>query len=746
MNIRNIFQINDWDFRSFVVLVLTFQLMFDLTIVFNIDIIREIIGFLYLTFIPGVLILRILQFHEIGSIKTVLFSVGLSISTTYILGLILNTFLPIFRINDPISFQTLFLSLNISMIILTVISYFIDRGFSKPNSLDFEIFSPNLLLTLLIPFLSVIGCYIVLIYQNNISIIISLVLMIVLILLFVFNKIKSNLYPLVLFSISISLLFIFSLVSPNLFGSDIMFEKFTSDLVIINQYWNFNIDVITNSVISSSIFPAIYSILLGIDTSLVFKFIFPCIFALVPIALYSFYKKVTTENIAFISVIFIIGFNGFFLTSLYLPRQQIASFFFALLLLLFFESYEMKKSILIIIFLFSLIMSHYSLSYIFIFYLLLFLVFSYFLKTKNKIKSIKIENITITLLFFSLVLAVSWYLYMSKGEAFMAILKIGNHVYGSFFTELISPEARGVEISKFIGGSLISPLHELARDLYRITVLFIIVGFIGSIIKSLRLNFKLLNFLKSPMTVKKPYLILSLISIMILIATVVFPRFITGFNMDRMYFISLFILSPFCIIGGMTIIKWIDGILCIIKMKIATKEFSLNINPLKLITIFIIIPYFLFNVGFIYEVTDDPYPTSIALSFEKMKNSNDTNLKSSFYSQYTSLKDVSIANWILKNRNIKKIIYADENEVNILVGYGIVSEKNYFKKPFDQVYPLKSNLNIQKGSYIVLGTYNIEGNLIIGWLDGISNLSDINSLLKSKNKIYSNGGSEVWIS
>ena len=47
----------------------------------NIPFLRDVLGFIYLTFIPGVIILRILKLHEIGSIESFLYSVGLSLAT-----------------------------------------------------------------------------------------------------------------------------------------------------------------------------------------------------------------------------------------------------------------------------------------------------------------------------------------------------------------------------------------------------------------------------------------------------------------------------------------------------------------------------------------------------------------------------------------------------------------------------------------------------------------------------------------
>ena len=72
---------NDWGIRKFLKVVLAIHLAFcgaiGLDIVgLQIPILRQLIGFIYLTFIPGVIILRILKLHKLGSIETLLYSVG----------------------------------------------------------------------------------------------------------------------------------------------------------------------------------------------------------------------------------------------------------------------------------------------------------------------------------------------------------------------------------------------------------------------------------------------------------------------------------------------------------------------------------------------------------------------------------------------------------------------------------------------------------------------------------------------
>ena len=101
MQINNPLQINDWEIKKFLEVTIAIQLAMWSVIGLNvigshISIIRPLIGFIYLTFIPGIIILRILKLHKLGNIETLLYTVGLSIATLMFTGLFMNTVYPFF--------------------------------------------------------------------------------------------------------------------------------------------------------------------------------------------------------------------------------------------------------------------------------------------------------------------------------------------------------------------------------------------------------------------------------------------------------------------------------------------------------------------------------------------------------------------------------------------------------------------------------------------------------------------------
>ncbi|OYT53597.1 MAG: hypothetical protein B6U72_05205, partial [Candidatus Altiarchaeales archaeon ex4484_2] len=103
MQINNPLQINDWEIKKFFKIVLVIQLMMwgaiglD-AIGLQIPIIRQFIGFIYLAFIPGIILLRILRLHKLGNIETIVYAVGLSLATLMFTGFFMNMIYPFFGI------------------------------------------------------------------------------------------------------------------------------------------------------------------------------------------------------------------------------------------------------------------------------------------------------------------------------------------------------------------------------------------------------------------------------------------------------------------------------------------------------------------------------------------------------------------------------------------------------------------------------------------------------------------------
>ena len=280
------------------------------TVGLKIPIIRQLIGFIYLTFIPGILILRILKLHNLGNIETILYTVGLSIATLMFTGFFINMVYPFLGISKPLLIAPVIITISAIVLVLCVISYVRDDGFSDPNIINVEdVLSPPALFLRLIPFLSVFGTYLVNFYNSNVLLMFLIIVIALIVGFGALNRfIPIKLYPLVVVIIAISLLYHRTLISAYLTGTDIHVEYYFYEITKLNCYWNPTIAHTYSSMLSVTILPVIYSCILNMNGVGIFKILYPFIFALVPLGLYHVYKNQTNEKIAFLSKIGISAF------------------------------------------------------------------------------------------------------------------------------------------------------------------------------------------------------------------------------------------------------------------------------------------------------------------------------------------------------------------------------------------------------------------------------------------------------
>ena len=747
MQINNPFQMNDWEIRKFLKVILAIQLatwgVIGLDALgLQIPILRQFIGFIYLTFIPGIIILRVLKLHKLGNVETLLYTVGLSIVTLMFTGLFMNTIYPLFGVSGPISITPLIITISIIVLVLCILSYVRDKDFSDPNYIDIkDVFSPPALFLCLIPFLSIFGTYLVNFHHSNILLLFLIIIIALIVLLIGFDKfIPKNLYPVAVFVIAISILFHRWLISMYLTGWDVNVEYHLSNLVKMNGIWDSTMYGTCNAMLSVVMLPTIYSIISNMDLTWVFKVIDPLLFSLVPLGLYRIFQKQADDKIAFLSCFFFMSFLGFY--SISPGRQWIAELFLVLLITAMIDKdmNKIKQSFLFIVFGVSLVVSHYGTSYIYMFCLIsawLILasmnrpamqrlgddIHSKFSRTREKLAlvgnpiSLKIEDITIhsTFVLLFITFALSWYMYVSSSSAFDTIVHIGDHIASSIYTDFLNPEAvEGLQM--MLAKPQPGLLHEVNRVINYLNQIFIIIGGIVLLLKYRELKFE------------RDYVAFSMINLAILFACISLPFFASSLNMDRVYHITLIFLAPFCVIGGITVLRLLSRI-----VKVSWTNKSLR-TSLKVLSVYFVI-FMLYQTGFVYEVMEG-HSGSISLSQGWIKEYGDTRDKAILYAAYYPDQDIFGVKWISKNRNNESQIHADEWHRDLVFwSYGMMPDE----------YVLTNTTKVKESSYIYLGYPNVRYGFMYGsdWLQ-YWNITDISPLLDECGRIYSNGGAQVY--
>ena len=129
-------------------------------------------------------------------------------------GLLLDEFYILFSISDPFSLTPIMLIINTCILLGGILVYLRDRS-AKHSEITIPGLHPSVLVLLTIPILTVAGAMLVNVYENNLIMLFMIITIPSLFALGVMSKklVPSDLYPLALLMIAISLLIHYSLIS-----------------------------------------------------------------------------------------------------------------------------------------------------------------------------------------------------------------------------------------------------------------------------------------------------------------------------------------------------------------------------------------------------------------------------------------------------------------------------------------------------------------------------------------------------
>jgi len=689
--------------------------------------IRHVIGFLYLCLVPGFLILRILRLHA-NIIETFLYSIGLSLSFIMFCGVLINFLYPLLGVSRPISEISVIVSFVTITLALSILSYLRGEENSITLSINLrEVFSPSIISLLVLLLLVIIGTYLTNFYNFNTLLLLSLLGISTLFALAAFHKMREEVNPIIVWVIAVSLLLHTSLASPYIIDYDLHGEYYLANLVLMKGFWDATIPNNINAMLSIVMIAPTLSVVCDAHLEVIFKLFYPLIFSLVPVGLYYSFRNTFNDAIALFSCFFFVSITPFFTEMLGLARQQIASFFLVLIVLLMVNKYitRTKRTLLLTIFLFSLAMSHYGLTYIVMFSLPL--VFLLSLRMKNQMHRTTYETVLATPVTISLftVYAITWYTNFSSSSTFNTIVRLGHHIMNSL-NELFSPSAVG-------GLEYLTMKFPLAQQISRLLYLaynsFITIGIIN-----------LLHRRK----LDDEYKIFSVISLGWCLASIIVPYIAHGrasIGLTRLYITMLFFLAPYCISGAMTIFSYFFT--KIESLKKISKKVIENIS-LKTFAVSLTI-FLLLNSGFISEIITRDFRTNPAISRKSIIENGSVSEKNTFYGLYPMEQDVFSARWLSQNKREDSTIYADVRATyNVLTSYGMMGTPEL--NPNLRV--LRNGTQVIGNAYIYMRYFNNVCRAISGGLapDLWWNFTEVFSLDPDImwNKIYSNGGSVIY--
>jgi uncharacterized membrane protein len=244
------------------------------------------------------------------------------------------------------------------------------------------------------------------------------------------------------------------------------------------------------------------------------------------------------------------------------------------------------------------------------------------------------------------------------------------------------------------------------------TILFIAIGIFNTLLHFRRtINVYSLFEIEAPRYLEHKldleYYVLSLVCTIILALSLALPFVFVGYDMNRIYFQMMTILSPFFIIGGIVITRLFHS------------------QKYYLVIILALIPYFLCNTGMTYQV----FGVSQSISLNSKGQEYDT--------VYVHEQESISAKWLKTNISYISKISSDRYGTNRLLSQANITSAIYAKSLFE-------NNQMLANSYFYLGyTGTIENKLLdnnYNW----HNISKYQYEFSNLDLIYSNNGSQIW--
>lgn len=694
-------------YKSWLIFVVVLCLT-DISVILDIPFFRQAFGFIFLTIIPGVLLVGIFDLNETENIEKLLLAVGLSLSFVLIFGFFLNNLLLALGYKAPLSTIFVLMPFNIVYVLLATISYVTNNGslisLSKPSLLISE--KLLLIVPIFFPTLSIFGMD-VMNKTNNNSILISLILLISFYIIFlcIFHKLLTNkICPIIIFLMSISLIVLLSLRSNHIIGNDSHFEYYFFRTTLDNLSWGILGDSTLNSCLSISLLPTIYQSILNVDPEYLYKILYSLIYSISPVIIYIISKKYVEVSHAFLASIFFMSQLLFIHTGAN-ARTTIAILFFALSMLVLFsdEIALFKRKFIFIVFMISCLVSHYSTTYIFFFIVLLTYLGTSAISCKYS--SSKNINFSTVVLFFCLIFF--WYSLSTEIPFEKSVHFFENTLVS--LKNIFIEEARSSSVENLFGVNL--KKKGIASNINFIfnwaAILLLGAGILTSIIKYKETVALETYSNKTPLLETKihvEYFVIAILCTGILFLTITIPYLTKDYELSRIYGITTVILSLFFVIGGIVVSK------------------ILNMNA-HLLILLILIPNFFATTDITY--TTFGKPQSIILSSEG--NQYDT--------LYIHDEETFASRWLKENIPSKSLtIYSDNFGRSILASQGLLDLRT-------EVFEIQKNQRVY--GYIYLRSQSVIHNQLYP-RNGTENMYNDLILSPRKKKIYDNAKSEIY--
>lgn len=372
------------------------------------------------------------------------------------------------------------------------------------------------------------------------------------------NKLNKY-YPLFIYLVGLLAIWQTTSMGKGLVGSDIWNEfYFVRQSVLYG--WDHTIQSLSNASLINPLSIILVNYL-QIDIFILFKYVYPAIFALVPVILYLSFKKQMQESKAFIASLFFVVIPTYSLEIAGIAKSQIAEVFLALFVLILVSDLKIViKSCFLFVIAVLCIMFHYTVGIILLGYFLGIIAFGAMGKLV-RIKNFDTKwHLGISLIPV-IIFAVAYFNFAGDGILLTTVKTIATWSQSN-----VLPASPAVIVNQVIPSTNQTVVQEIPQKFYLfnqpsmvragIGLDFIDASVLGKVFRILQYLTELLIVLGAIWIIFKSKsfrseFVAGIVSALALLALCVFfPNFAAIANMTRFYHLSLFFLAP-CLVFGL---------------------------------------------------------------------------------------------------------------------------------------------------------------------------------------------------
>jgi len=738
-----------------------FALIFlNVLMILHIPIASDLAGFLYLLILPGIILSQLIDVKVKDFWSWIIHVVALSCVFVLFAGLFANSIVPLLGNSQPLGFfpvLTIFDSLLICMI---AFNFLFRKKQISLSGISLEIFRglKHHLPLILFPIVAVMGAVVL----NNggknyfTLALVAVIAIFVIAIYIIKREVSESFLQSSLYFIGFALLLMTSMRSWHIAGYDIHQEFQVFQFTKNDLFWTMtHLQDAYNACLSITILPTIIAQFVHLADEYIYKLLYQAIFAIFPVIIYQLIRYFSNRKTAFLSAFFVITQAWFFSGMPTLNRQEFGMMFFSLLLLALFSKTIQKKTknILLVLYGLAMVMSHYSTTYIAAaLFLLAYLINSgilfYFNFRKSSLsKAYPTRAISLPFILMLIIFVFIWNsLITNTSENFEKFIDQSSLNIGQIFTrdifvnslnKLLYQNPSSIDMPTYLSENsknfqkdfpdlqyyseqTLQAYQAQSSSFQEMTANFgvsisLFGAYIFKVVKLLVNNifimvgvFIMLFHLIKRKLLCNEIIALSFSGFALLTLILIVPEALKEYNLERLYFQLLVIWSFAGVYGGSVLLRYF-----------------VNVRTSFILLAIIYCLPLLFYSGLIFNLVGGP--ALVAMN----------NFGEEYEKSYTHEEEVKSAQWLGENRD-KSFIYTNGTGRNKLQAFTNINKKSLFV----DIYPGI----ISKGSYVYLVYMNSIGKKATLEFNGnqYAYYYPIEFLEQNKNKVYSNGISEIY--